>query len=138
MRTRHGEAHVNTQMNRRQYVRYTLEPMYTPVAVRTPDGTTFDNEGHAYDISEGGVRFELDRAVRPGTTIAMQITLPSGSAEDIGPGRSVLVFANVVWIEDEDEPGPVRTAAVFTHFARAGDRERLTRSIGSGRYRLAA
>jgi len=58
--------------------------------------------------------------------------------EDIGPGRSVFVFANVVWLEDEDQPGPYKMAAVFTHFARAGDRERLLRQFATGRYRAAA
>ena len=125
-------------INRRRHARFQLEPMYTPVAVRTLDKEVFDIEGHAYDISEGGIRFELDRAVPPGTKIAMQITLPNLDSREIGPGRSIFVFANVIWIEDEDEPGPVRTAAVFTHFARAGDRERLLRQFASGRFRAAA
>lgn len=111
--------------------------MYTPVGVRVMESASFHLEGHAYDISEGGVRFELDQAVPPGTRIAMQITLPEGGAV-VGPGRSVFVFATVVWLEDEEEPGPVRMAAVFTHFARVGDRERLLRQFASGRFRLAA
>lgn len=126
------------EMNRRQHMRFQLEPMYTPIAVRTLDKDVFDIEGHAYDISEGGVRFELDKPVAPGTKIAMQITLPNLDSREIGPGRSIFVFANVIWIADEDEPGPVRTAAVFTHFARAGDRERLLRQFSTGRYRAAA
>ncbi|MBL8763557.1 MAG: PilZ domain-containing protein [Phycisphaerae bacterium] len=129
---------MNLGKERRRYPRYTLEPMYTPVAVRPLDHDTFDIEGHAYDISAGGMRFELDRAVKPGTTVAIQISLPSMQREDVGPGRSVFVFANIVWIDDEDEPGPVRTAAVFTHFARAGDRDRLLRHVVTGQYRLAA
>lgn len=112
--------------------------MYTPLSVRTLDKDVFDIEGNAYDISEGGIRFEIDRPVAPGTKIAMQITLPNLNAGDIGPGRNIFVFANVIWIEDEDEPGPVRSAAVFTHFARAGDRERLLRQFATGRYRAAA
>jgi hypothetical protein len=112
--------------------------MYTPVSLRGLDREGFDNEGHAYDISEGGVRFEADRPVAPGTKVAMQITLPNLDSRDIGPGRSVFVFANVVWLEDEDQPGPYKMAAVFTHFARAGDRERLLRQFATGRYRAAA
>ncbi|MBY0262890.1 MAG: PilZ domain-containing protein [Phycisphaerales bacterium] len=125
-------------INRRQFTRFQLEAMYTPIAVRLLDSEVFTIEGHAYDISEGGVRFELDRAVAPGTKIAMQITLPSHDISEPGPGRSVFVFANVVWLEDEDEPGPVRMAAVFTHFARANDKERLIRQFATGRYRAAA
>jgi hypothetical protein len=67
----------------------------------------------------------------------MQITLPA-SATDGLETRSIYVFANVIWIEDEDQPGPVRTAAVFTHFARSADRERLLRQISSGRFKMAA
>lgn len=125
-------------VNRRKHPRFTLEPMYTPIAVRRLDREHFDLDGHAYDISEGGVRFELDEVVPPGTRIAMQITLPNLDAHEIGPGRSIYVFANVVWLEDEDEPGPVRMAAVFSEFVRAGDRERLLRQFSTGRYRAAA
>lgn len=125
-------------INRRQFPRFQLEAMYTPIAVRLLDSEIFTIEGHAYDISEGGIRFELDRAVAPGTRIAMQITLPNHDISEPGPGRSVFVFANVVWLEDEDEPGPVRMAAVFTHFARANDKDRLIRQFATGRYRAAA
>lgn len=125
---------------RRRYPRFTLEPMYTPIAVRTLDSEVggFDIEGHAYDISEGGVRFELDRPLAAGTQVAMQVTLPSMHASDIGPGRSIMVFANIIWLEDVEDPAPYRMAAVFTHFARAGDRERLLRQFATGRYRAAA
>jgi len=112
--------------------------MYTPVAMRAIDAYQFDNEGHVYDISEGGVRFEADRPVKPGTRVAMQITLPNLNEHEIEPGRTVLVFANVVWLEDEDEPGPYKMAAVFTDFVKAGDRERLLRQFATGRYRAAA
>lgn len=124
--------------DRRQYPRFVLEPMYTPLAVRTQDNEAFDIEGHAYDISEGGARFELDRPFPPGTKLAMQITLPSISDSDIGPGRTILVFANVVWLDEDDQVPPHKMAAVFTHFARAGDRERLIRQFATGRYRAAA
>ena len=131
---------MNTQrlIDRRQFPRFALEPMYTPVSARLLDSEVFNIEGNAYDISEGGLRFELDRPIAPGTKIALQITLPTMNHEDIGPGRSVFVFANVVWLEDEDQPGPYKMAAVFTHFARAGDRERLLRQFATGRYRAAA
>ncbi len=125
-------------VDRRLFPRFQLEPMYTPLAMRTMQDDHFDNEGHVYDISEGGVRFEADRPVKPGTAVAMQITLPNLNRNEIEPGRTVLVYANVVWVEDEDEPGPYKMAAVFTEFARAGDRERLLRQFASGRYRAAA
>jgi hypothetical protein len=127
-------------IDRRRFPRFVVEPMYTPLAVRLLDSPSeaFDIEGHAYDISEGGARFELDRPIAPGTRIAVQITLPSMSDSDIGPGRTVLVFANVVWLDEDEGVPPHRMAAVFTHFARAGDRERLLRQFATGRYRAAA
>jgi len=124
--------------DRRRFPRFSLEPMYAPISARTLDSESFDNEGHAYDISEGGCRFELDRPIEPGTGIVLQITLPTMHSSQLGPGRAVFVFANVVWIEDEDQPGPVKMACVFSRFARVGDRERLLKELRTGRYRAAA
>ncbi len=127
-----------SSLNRRQFERFTLSPMYTPISVRLLDDDRFSLEGHAYDISEGGCQFELDRALEPGSSVAMQITLPvDRRTDDIGPGRSVFVFGNIIWLNDE-ESGPVRMAIAFTRFARAGDRERLLRQMGNGLLRRAA
>jgi hypothetical protein len=126
---------MNSAANRRLHERFTLPAMYAPVAIRLISEEHFGAQGHAYDISEGGLRFELDRAIEPGTQVAVQVTLPgTGDVEDDSPARSVFAFANIVWLEDEDEPGPVRMAAVFSRFAREGDRERLQRQLGSGRF----
>lgn len=130
--------HASNSTNRRRFERFALRPMYTPVAVSLLDSEQFMLEGHAYDISEGGIRFELDRPIAPGTPIAMQITLPTDRADaDIGPGRSVFVMGNVVWIDDS-EPGPVQHALVITRYARLGDRERLLQRLASGTYARAA
>lgn len=126
------------QINRRRYERFALSPMYTPVAVRVLSEDGFKHEGHAYDIGEGGVRFELDRAIAPGTPVAIQITLPAGAGIPAGQGRGVFVFANVIWNQDEDEPGPVRMAAAFSRFARAGDRDRLLGYLSGTRHARAA
>jgi hypothetical protein len=124
-------------INRRHHERFVMSPMYTPVSVRLLDSERFSLEGHAYDISEGGMMFELDRAIEAGTPIAAQITLSEHAIGDIGPGRSIFVFGNVVWADDSDA-GPVRLALAFTQFARLGDKERLLRQLGSGRYARAA
>lgn len=123
--------------NRRQFPRFQVQPMYTPVAVRFLDEEHFRIEGHAYDISEGGIQFELDRAIAPGTAIALRVALPRGAAPDSGPGRAVFVLGNVVWFDDS-EPGPVRMAMTITRYCRAGDRERLLRQLQVGRFRQAA
>jgi hypothetical protein len=127
-------------INRRRFERFVLQPMYTPVSVRLADSQDTALEGHAYDVSEAGVRFELDSPVAPGTAVMMQITLPTGLGEpdqDTESGRSVLVQGNVVWLDDS-EPGPVRMAMVITRFVRLGDRDRLLRRLISGRYARAA
>lgn len=126
--------------NRRKFDRFRLPPAYTPVSVRLSDSEQFTLAGHAYDISEGGIQFELDQPIAPGTAIAMQIELPRGlgAGESIdGPGRAVFVLGNVVWIDDS-EPGPVRMALAVTRYAREGDQERLRARLASGRYSAAA
>jgi hypothetical protein len=108
------------------------------VAVKLLADDTFQFEGHAYDISEAGLRFELDQPIDPGTPVAIEVTLacgPRSFAED----NRVCAMGSVVWVDDdEDEPGPVRMAAAFTRFARTGDKERLLAQLQSGRLARAA
>ena len=122
---------------RRRFCRFEVQAAYAPLRVRTLDHEEFLWEGNAYDVSEGGLRFEADQPIRPGTPVVMEITLPEmhKAAE---PGRTVQVFANVVWLEDEEDPAPYKMAAVFTRFARPGDEARLRDQLMVGRYRLAA
>lgn len=132
---------IGNSFDRRRYARFVLDPGYAPVSIRLLDSDRFDIEANALDLSETGIRFESDRPIEPGSAVAMQITLPADAHDDPGPGRSIFVFANIVWLaDDEDElaAGFARQAAVFTRFARAGDRERLLKRFGTGRYRIAA
>ncbi len=127
-------------VNRRRHERYALAPMYTPITVRVRGDGANLYEGHTYDISEGGLQFELDEPIAPGTPVILQVTLPAGTWEncdDLGPGRTILAEGNVVW-SDTTEPGPVRTAVVFTRFAKLTDKERLMRQISGGKLRRAA
>ncbi len=128
---------MHTSVNRRRFERFALQPMYTPVAVRFLDQEHFTLDGHAYDISEGGVQFELDDAIEPGTPIALDITLPRCGLPDEGPGRSIFVLGNVVWC-DQSEPGPVRMALAITRYTRAGDKERLLNQLSARRLHRAA
>lgn len=127
-------------INRRKFERFATPPMYTSVALRTLDEETFTHEGHAYDFSEGGMQFELDRGFEPGSHVAIRIDIPDQrfvNTGDTGPGRAIFAFANVIWMDDSDA-GPVRLAVAFTNFARAGDRERLLRLISRRALRRAA
>lgn len=123
-------------VNRRRFERFALMPMYTPVAVR-PDGEdSFRFEGHAYDISEGGLQFEIDEHIAPGTRVTVRFSLPTPC--DTGE-ESVFATGNVVWNDDDDvEQGPVRIAVAFTEFATPGDHERLLRRLSSRQLARAA
>ncbi len=118
-------------INRRKFERFVVSPMYCPVSLRPITEDRFGYEGHAYDISEGGIMFEMDRPFEPGTGVAVQITLPGDHPHELDSDRSIYVMGNVVWVDDS-EPGPVRMAIAFTRFARFGDRERLLRGLSRG------
>ena len=132
--------------NRRRHERFLLPPAYTEVAARLMDEGGFEREGHAYDLSEGGIMFEMDRPIAPGSEVNLRITLPgivpasarSRDGIELGPGRAVFVVARVIWTDDDEVNGPVRMAAAFTRFCRVGDRERLLQRLQTGRYARAA
>lgn len=105
---------------RRDHERIRVQPMYTAVTA-CPCGRDHADrlQGHVYDISRGGVRIELDEALSPGETVALQLDLP-------GAPSVVAASASVVWVHDEqDDPGPRRMALRFTGFCDTTDRERL-------------
>lgn len=128
---------TNNPADRRRYVRYHLRPMYTAARVTPIDGLTPTMEGHSYDLSEGGVQFELDHAIPAGSPVGIEVMLPALMGYEREEDRSVKAFATVVWVDDS-EPGPVRMAAVFRRFATAEDRARLLNHLKTGRYRIAA
>jgi hypothetical protein len=126
--------------DRRRHQRYVLPSMYTAVEVRSLESEAFEWKGHAYDISEGGMRFELDRPMEVGSDIAVRIELPGAQQLAISERRPVYAMANVVWVnpDDVDEGGPVRMACLFKRFVLPGDERRLRQRLRSGRYSLAA
>ncbi len=122
---------------RRRYNRYVLPSMYTSVMVRQTDEEEFGPCGHAYDVSIGGMRFELDEPLEVGTNIVVRIELPGTDPVECEP---VYASGRVVWLEEDDleHPGPVRMACVFREFARPQDQDRLVQRLNSGRFSLAA
>jgi c-di-GMP-binding flagellar brake protein YcgR len=113
-------------INRRAHERFKLPPMYTSVVAQCARDDAAGLDGHAYDISESGVRIELDDALRPGEQVALNIGLPGEEAH-------VAANARVVWLHDaEDDPGPRRMALEFTGFVTTTDRDRLIRYLGRG------
>ncbi len=126
--------------DRRQHVRYALPSMYTTIAVRLPDELAFGRTGHAYDVSVGGMRFELDEPIESGTRVGVRIELPGGASLPVTRRRAVFAMANIVWVQEDDleVPGPVRMACTFTNFCSPGDEERLLGRLESGRFSRAA
>jgi hypothetical protein len=86
----------------------------------TPDGGL---EGHGYDISTTGMRFELDDELAAGTEVSIALYPPAETNPIHMNGVVVRVFAH------DDDPGPRRMAVQFTTFPAAEDRERLMRRI---------
>ena len=127
------------QNDRRQHARFELRPMYTRVLVRPQSEKLFSLEGHAYDISMGGLRFELDSPIEPGSPVGIMLELPQTTAPGSNPGEQlVAATGTVVWIDDDDAPGPVRMAAIFHRFETPEDEQRLARALDTGRYAAAA
>lgn len=121
---------MSPEADRRTHARYELPSMYTTVTVVNADGE-LQGGGHAYDLSEGGMRFELLDALEPGSTVNLRLDLP-GSGQ-----QCVLARCNILWIEEEDleHPGPVRMACSFVS---VDDESKLAALLGRGRYHLAA
>ena len=119
--------------NRRAHPRHTLTPMYAPVTIQVIDGFKISRlGGHAYDVSEGGVRIELDVPLAVGQPVAVLLDLP-------GMTRTVFARAEVVWVNDEmDDPGPRRMALRFSAFSSTDDRLRLLAHLGELDARRAA
>jgi hypothetical protein len=114
-------------LNRRLHERFRLPPMYTRVEVSRGAGLRLERlSGHAYDLSEGGLRIELDEPLVPGEVVALELELPGERSAIRGSGR-------VVWTgREDDDPGPRRCALLFRAFRGPEDRARLCRYLGSG------
>lgn len=118
---------------RRRHERHRLEPMYTAVSIQRVEGMVVQTmEGHAYDISLGGARIELDEPMNAGDRVALSLRLP-------GELTCVYVCGRVIWVnDDDDDPGPRRLAVQFTRFLTDDDRTRLLRYMSATSTRRAA
>ena len=70
------QSQTGNPSDRRADTRFPLRPMYSGIEVKLTGEDAQVYEGHAYDISRGGVNFELDQAIEPGTPIFLKLTLP--------------------------------------------------------------
>ena len=119
-------------VNRRRHERFRLPPMYSSVTARPLNVPIGELAGHAYDISEGGVRIELDQPLDVGQSVAIDLDLP-------GEEEPIAATGDVVWINDaDDDPGPRRMALRFRRFETTADRLRLQHFLGGDALRAAA
>ncbi len=108
-----------TADERRAYPRFTVDPMYSAVHVVRAKHAM---DGHIYEVSLGGMRFELDRALPKGSNVEVTLELP-GCLEPIrASGTIVRVF------DRADDPGPRRMVVEFESFAK-GARATLERYL---------
>ncbi len=114
-------------LDRRVHARFHLDAMYTQVTIqRVVEYRIETLEGHAYDVSESGVRIELDKPLELGERVALHLGLP-------GEDLAVFASARVIWVNPEDDdPGPRRMALEICEFISQDDRDRLLRFLGSG------
>ena len=119
--------------NRRAAARLKLQPMYTHiVATRSQEAGCAGMHGHVYDISNSGLRMELDEPLPTGEIIDLQIDLP-------GLQQAISATGDIVWVHSsEDDPGPTRMALKFKQFGSAADQLRLRRFLEHGSGLLAA
>lgn len=131
--------------DRRTHTRYSLPSMYTAVVVRPigvggADAEACPLEGHIYDISEGGLRFEIDRAIPAGTELELEIDVPGPTGLRAAMHAPIRAVARVIRLEQDDveQGGPIRTSAAFESFATEDDHASLLRRVASGRFNRAA
>jgi len=117
-------SHTQPIADRRAHDRFVVEPMYSAVRI-TPRGRKSGEplDGHIYEISLGGMRFELDEPLARDSVVTAELTLPGCEVPILVDGRVLRVFDVV------DDPGPRRMVLEFETFA-AGAQQILTRYLG--------
>jgi hypothetical protein len=125
-------------MNRRAFERFSLPPMLSPITVqRVRDGKMETLTGHAYDISEGGMRIEVDEPVAPGERLNITFVLP-GFAEGDAAG-TVCAACEVVWLTDaEDDPAFLRAGVRIVQYLDGASAQRMLNCFGGRWLRRAA
>ena len=118
---------MTTSNDRRHHPRFTVDPMYSAITVRPVSEQRSKgadpSEGHVYEVSLGGMRFELDEPLPVGAKIEVDVVLPGIEKPIHAQARVARVFDAV------DDPGPRRMVAEFETFA-AGARAALERYLG--------
>jgi len=125
------------QVNRRARQRFALAPMLSPVSIqRVREGRMEWITGHAYDISESGMRIEVDGPVAPGDRMNISFSLPGHATDSQG---SVTALCEAIWVNDaDDDPVSPRAGVRFLRFLDASSAERMRACFGERWLRQAA
>ena len=114
--------------NRRSAERFMLQTAVVRVVVDAHGNTPESKglfEGHAYDISDSGIRLELDSALPVGTPVGVELHMP-------GLGSAIQLVGRVARVFDEiDDPGPRRMGVNLTGRTQA-DTDRFNRLLDQG------
>ncbi|MEM9346559.1 MAG: PilZ domain-containing protein [Planctomycetota bacterium] len=114
----------NTGRDQRQHPRIKVPAMYTLIRARVTGSNRYNWTGHIYDVSLGGVRFELDMPIEVGTQLELRGMLPgSGHTTFRAVGRVVRIHS------DEHDQGPSIMGLQFEAFQSPMDRHRLAQYI---------
>lgn len=108
----------------RQSIRLRLPAMYTLLRLRRKGETRYTQTGYIYDISQTGMRFELDDPIETGTELEFRALLPgSHTVTFCAKGRLVRMH------DDMHEVGPVRMAMQFERFNSSIDQQKLAQYL---------
>jgi len=113
--------------------RFAVPAMHVPVTIRRITSMTLQRlDGHVYDLSRGGMRFEIDQPLSVDEHIHFALDLPCGEGSVAGTAR-------VVRVHDElDDPGPRRMAVQFISFDDETNLSRLEHYLEQRQLRKAA
>ena len=115
---------MSLTFDRRRHRRFAVHPEYSHLKIRRKNGNAF--EGHLYDVSVGGFKFECDGILDAGECFEFEIHLPGSESPIQGQGSVVRA------IGEEQQIGPWPTAAKFEQFETRFQAASLTRFIEHG------
>lgn len=111
-------------IERRRHRRFSVLPQYSRIQVTRTNGSVI--EGHVYDVSASGVRFECDDRLRLDEMVEFTIELPGSTVPLSGK-------AHVVRGSDEHESiGPWSAAVEIEHFQTRFQSASLARFLDQG------
>ena len=115
---------TGSRRDQRQFPRIKVPAMYTLVRARVTGSNRYTFTGRIYDVSVGGIRFDLDMPVQPGTQLELRGMLPGGGH------TTFRAMGRVVRIDGEaTDRGPQTYGLAFESFRSPMDRQRLAEYV---------